>query len=155
MAVAEDVLAALSGGGVAVVRVEVARLVNAAVLRLSSRGRAGRELALIASAAARSDSDLAEQMQQMSDQDREAAAGQLDEALTYTGEDPHEQAATQQLREQAERVHQLLVNHGLAITGGNTSIAVQHNTGQIVQNSGAGTVHAPFQVGGNYTAGQD
>jgi hypothetical protein len=155
MGVADAVIAALSGGGVAVARMEAARLVNAAVSRLSARGQVGRELALIADAAARSDTDLAEQMQKMSESDREAAAGQLDEALSYTGDDPHEQAATQQLQQQAEQVHQLLVNRGLAVTGGNTGIAVQHNTGQIVQNTGPGTVHAPFEVGGNYTAGHD
>jgi hypothetical protein len=38
MGVAEDVIAALSGGGAAVARMEIARLVNAAVLRLAGRG---------------------------------------------------------------------------------------------------------------------
>jgi hypothetical protein len=50
-------------------------------------------------------------------------------------------------------VRQLLINHGLTVTGGNPGAAVQHNTGQIVQNAGQGTVYAPLHVDGNYTAG--
>jgi hypothetical protein len=44
MGVAEDVIAALSGGGAAVARMEIARLVSTAVLRLSGddRPRSGR-----------------------------------------------------------------------------------------------------------------
>jgi hypothetical protein len=57
-----------------------------------------------------------------------------------------------ELREQAEQVRQLLINHGFTETGGNPGIAVQTNTGQIVQNTGSGVVHAPFRVDGNYTA---
>jgi hypothetical protein len=155
MGVAEDVIAALSGGGAAVARIEIARLVNTAVLRLSGRGRAAAELARVAEAAARSDTDLAQAMDRLSGGEREAAAGQLAEALTYDGDDPAEQAATVELRAQAEQVRQLLINHGLAVTGGNPGVAVQHNPGQIVQNTGSGTVHAPFRVGGNYTAGTD
>ena len=155
VSVAEDVIAALSGGGAAVARMEIARLVNAAVLRLSGRGRVAAELARVAEAAARSDTDLAEAMDRLSEDDRQAAAGQLAQALRYDGDDPAEQAATTELREQAERVRQLLTNHGLAVTGGNPGVAVQHNTGQIVQNTGTSTVHAPFRVGGNYTAGTD
>ena len=153
MGVAEEVIAALSGGGAAVARMEIARLVNTAVLRLSGRGRAAAELARVAEAAARSDADLAEAMDRLTETDRQAAAGQLDEALAYDGDDPAEQAATAELRQQAEQVRQLLINHGLAVTGSNPGIAVQHNTGQTVQNTGHGTMHAPFQVGGNYHAG--
>jgi hypothetical protein len=151
--VAEDVIAALSGGGAGVARMEIARLVNTAVLRLSGRNRAAAELAKVAEAAARSDTDLAEAMDQLTATDRTTAAGQLTEALTYDGTDPAEQTATAQLREQAEQVRQLLINHGLTVTGANPGIAVQHNTGQIIQNTGPGTVHAPFHVHGNYTAG--
>jgi hypothetical protein len=153
--VAEEVIAALSGGGEAVARMEIARLVNAAVLRLSGRGRAAAELARVAEAAARSDTDLAEAMDRLSAGDRQAAARQLDEALAYDGDDAAERAAAAELRQQSEQVHQLLVNHGLTVTGGNPGVAVQHNTGQIVQNTGEGTVHAPFHVGGSYTAGID
>jgi hypothetical protein len=45
----------------------------------------------------------------------------------------------------------LLVNHGL-IAGTNSGIAVTTNTGQIITQSGSGTVHAPFHVGGDYHA---
>ena len=134
--VAEDVIAAMSGGGVAMARMEIARLVNAAVARLSGRGRASAELAKVAEAATRSDTDLAQAMDRLSAGDREAAAGQLEEALAYSGDDPAEQAATAELRQQAEQVRQLLINHGLTVTGGNPGIAVQTNTGQIVQNTG-------------------
>ena len=127
--VAEEVIAALSRGDAAVARMEIARLVNTAVTRLSGRGRAADELAGWPRRPPRSDTDLAEAMDQLSETDRTAAAGQLDEALAYDGTDPAEQAATAELREQAERVHQLLINHGLAVTGGNSGIAVQHNTG--------------------------
>ena len=118
MGAAEDVIAALSGGGAGVARMEIARLVNAAVLRLSGRGRAAGELARVAEAAARSDTDLAEAMDRLSEGGRQAAAGQLAEALAYHGDDPAEQAATAALRQQAEQVRQLLINHGLAVTGG-------------------------------------
>ena len=155
MGVAEEVIAALSGGGAAVARMEIARLVNTAVLRLSGRGRAATELARVAEAAARSDSDLAEAMDRLTETDRRAAAGQLDEALNYDGDDPAEKAATAQLQTQAEQVRQLLINHGLTVTGGNPGIAVQHNTGQIIQNTGPGTVHAPYRVGGDYTAAHE
>ena len=151
--VAEDVIAALSGGGAAVARMEIARLVNAAVLRLSGRGWAAAELARVAEAAARSDTDLAEAMDRLSAGDRQAAAGQLAEALAYDGDDPAEQAATAELRQQAEQVRQLLINHGLAVTDGNPGIAVQHNTGQLIQNTGTRDTHAPFQVAGSYYTG--
>jgi hypothetical protein len=72
--------------------------------------------------------------------------------LTYDGTDPAEQSATAELREQAEQVRQLLINHGPTVTGGNIGIAVHHNTGQIIQNTGPGTVHAPFRVSGDYNA---
>lgn len=73
--VAEEVIAALSGGGAAVARMEIARLVNTAVLRLSGRGRAATELAKIADAAARSDTDLATAMDRLSAGGRQAAQG--------------------------------------------------------------------------------
>jgi hypothetical protein len=116
--------------------------------------RATAELARVAEAAARSDTDLAEAMDRLSDTDWEAAAGQLAEALAYDGDDPIEQAATAELRGQAEQVHQLLINHGLTVTGGNPGVAVQTNTGQIVQNTGGGTVHVVHEVGGDYHAGR-
>ena len=151
--VAEEVIAALSGGGAAVARMEIARLVSAAVLRLSGRGRAGAELAKIAEAAARSDTALAEAMDRLSADERRAAAGQLAEALAYDGDNPAERAATAELRALAVQVHQLLINHGLSVTGANPGVAVQSNTGQIAQNTGLGTVHAPFQVAGSYYGG--
>ena len=147
MGVAEEVIAALSGGGAAVARMEIARLVNAAVLRLSGRGQAAAELARVAEAAARSDAGLAEAMDRLSETDRQAAAGQLAQTLAYDGDDPVEQAVTADLRAQAEQVRQLLINHGLTVTGGNPGVAVQTNTGQIAQNTGSGTMHAPVNPG--------
>jgi ribulose-5-phosphate 4-epimerase/fuculose-1-phosphate aldolase len=58
-----------------------------------------------------------------------AATGQLGETLSYDGNDRVEHAATAKLRQQAEQVRQLLINHGLTVAGGNPGIAVQHNTG--------------------------
>jgi hypothetical protein len=96
----------------------------------------------VAEAAARSDTDLAQAMDRLNQDERRAAARQLADALTYDGDDPAEQAATTELRQQAQQLHQLLTNHGLAVPGDNPGITVQHNTGQIVQNTGTGTVHA-------------
>jgi hypothetical protein len=72
---AEDAITALSGGGAGVARMEIARLVNTAVLRLSDRGLAAAELARVAEAAARSDADLAEAMDRLTETDRTIAAG--------------------------------------------------------------------------------
>ena len=152
--VAEEVIAALSGGGAAVAQMEIARLVNTAVLRLSGRGRAAAELARVADAAARSDTDLAEAMDRISQSARQAPPGSWPRRWPMTGRPGREQAATADLRAQAEQVRKLLINHGLTLTG-NPSVAVQHNSGQIVQNTGPGTVHASFRVGGDYTAGTD
>jgi hypothetical protein len=147
-----DIIAALSGGGAAVARMEIARLVSSAVTRLSSRGRMARELARVADVAARSDADLAQEMDRLTPAEQTSAAAQLDEALVYDEDDPDERAATAALVSQAEQVRQLLVNHGL-IAGTNSGVAVTTNTGQIISQSGSGTVHAPFHVGGDYHAG--
>lgn len=72
--------------------------------------------------------------------------------MTYDGDDPAEQAATAELQAQAAQVRHLLVNHGLAVTG-NPGIAVQQNIGQIVQNTGTGTMHVVRDVGGDYPTG--
>jgi hypothetical protein len=149
-----EIITALTGGGVAVARMEIARLASSAVNRLSRRGRLAQELALVADTAVRSDSDLAGAMDRLSTDQRSTAAAQLNDALTYDGDDPDEQAATEALAAQAGEVRQLLVNHGL-ITGTNTGVSVGTNTGQIVSQSGSGTVHAPFHVGGDYHAGSD
>src|SRR3954468_5470060 len=131
---------------------EVARLVGAAVTRLSSRGRAARELAKIADAAVRSDADLAAELDRLAPAGQASAATQLDEALIYEGDDPDERAATDALADQAQQVRQLLVNHGL-IAGTNSGVAVTTNRGQIISQAGSGTVHAPFHVSGDYHAG--
>jgi hypothetical protein len=153
--VAEDVIAALS---VVVRRWRGWRSPGWSTprwVRLSGRGRTAAELARVAEAVARSDTDLAAAMDRLSAADRLAGAGQLDEALSYDGDDPAEQAATTELRQPAEQVRQLLISHGLTVAGGDPGVAVQTNTGQIVQNTGMGTVSAPFRVDGNYTAGTD
>ena len=152
MGIGADVIAALTGGGAAVARMEIARLASAAVTRLSSRGRVARELAKVADVAARSDADLAKEMDRLTSAEQTSAAAQLDEALVYDEDDPDERAATAALVSQAEQVRQLLVNHGL-IAGTNSGVAVTTNTGQIITQSGSGTVHAPFHVGGDYHAG--
>jgi hypothetical protein len=66
----------------------------------------------LAEAAARSDTDLARAMDRLSADDRQVAAGQLAEALSYDGTDPAEQAATAELRQRADQFRQLLINHG-------------------------------------------
>jgi hypothetical protein len=152
MDIGADVIAALTGGGGAVARMEIARLVTGAVTRLSSRGRVARELARVADVAARSDADLAKEMDRLTPAEQSSAAAQLDEALVYDEDDPDERAATEALAAQAREVRQLLVNHGL-IAGTNSGIAVTTNTGQIISQTGSGTVHAPFHVGGDYHAG--
>jgi hypothetical protein len=152
MNIGADVIAALTGGGAAVARMEIARLLQSGVLRLRNRGGLARELTLVAEAAARSDADLAKEMERLNPDERFKAAAQLNEALAYTGEDPEEQAATEALAAQAGEVHELLVSHGL-ITGTNTGVSVGTNAGQIISQSGAGTVHAPFHVRGDYHAG--
>ncbi len=154
MDIGTEVVDALTGGGAAVARMQIARLANAAVSRLSKRGRLAQELAQVADAAARSDSDLAKEMERLSSDERSVAAAQLNDALGYEGDDPDEMAATEALATQAGEVRQLLVNHGL-ITGTNTGVSVGTNTGQIISQTGSGTVHAPFHVSGSYHAGRD
>ncbi len=138
------VVGALSAGAVGVARMEVARLVQGAMTRLARRGRVGQELALVADALARSDEELAAEMERVEPQQAQLAARQLDEALVYDGSDEAEQRATQALREQAEQLRPLLAN----------ALSAPGNRGQVVHASGQATVHAPFSVGRDYIAGQ-
>lgn len=142
MSVGEVVLGALSGGGALVARVEIARLVQGAVQRLSRRGQVGRELAIVADALGRSDDDVAKEMQRLSEEQRGAAAGQLDQALTYDGPDVTERDATRALGELGEQVR-------TALSGVQTSGQVGH----VIHATDHATVHAPGAVGRDYIAG--
>src|SRR3954452_23688809 len=102
---------------------EIARLLKSGVPRLRSRGGKYQELALIAEAAGRSNSELAAEMDRLAPDGQTSAATQLNEALVYDGDDPDERAATAALADQAQQVRQLLVNHGL-LAGTNSGIAV-------------------------------
>jgi hypothetical protein len=140
----DAIVGALVGGGAAVARSEAARLTQGAMLRLSRRGRAGRELAVIAETLARgSDEGVAAELDRLNEQERTAAGRQLDEALRFDGDDPRERQATDELRELAQHVAQQL-----NITGP----VIGHNTGTVWNVSG-GTVHAPGSVGRDYIAG--
>ncbi len=138
------VLGALSAGAVGVARMEIARLVQGAMTRLARRGWLGQELALVADALARSDEELAEEMERLEPEQRQAAAEQLDDALNYDGPDEAEQRATQALREQAEQLRPALT----------ATVSASGNRGQVVYAAEQATVHAPFSVGRDYIAGQ-
>ena len=137
MAVGEMIVGAVAAGGTSVVRMELARLVRSAVTRLSRRGRVARELALVADTAARSDDDFAAALDRLPEQDREIAAGQLDEALSYLGNDTDEAAATKALDEDAKQLIQMLTNHGVVIAN-NSGMVVNAPGGQVGSTSGPG-----------------
>lgn len=137
MAVGEMIIGALAAGGTSVVRMELARLVRSAVTRLSRRGRVARELALVADTAARSDEEFAAALDRLPEQDREIAAGQLDEALSYQGHDVDEAAATKALDADARQLIESLVNHGVVI-GDNSGTVVSAPGGQAGSTSGSG-----------------
>jgi len=115
MAVGEMIIGALAAGGTSVARMELARLIRSAVTRLSRRGRVARELALVADTAARSDDELAAALDRLPDQDRRIAAEQLDEALSYHGNDTDEARATEALDAEAKQLIQTLANYGVTI----------------------------------------
>ncbi len=108
--------------------------------RLARRGRLGQELALVADALARSDEELAEEMQRLEPEQRQAAAEQLDDALDYDGPDEAEQRATQALRQHAEQLRPTLA----------ATVSAPGNRVQVVHAAG----HSPFSVGRDYIAGQ-
>lgn len=137
MAVGEMIVGALAAGGTSVVRMELARLVRAAVTRLSRRGRVARELALVADVAARSDEEFAAALDRLPAQDREIAAGQLDDALSYEGQDTDEAKATKALDEDAKKLVQTLVGNGMII-GENRGTAINAPGGQVGSTTGSG-----------------
>ncbi len=121
MSGAEIILEALTSGGMVLARAEAARVVNAAPRRLSARGEAGKELALVADALARDDADLGDQMDRLTAQQRTTAAQQLNQAATYAGSDSTEQIATHALRDMidqlAGQVGDTTVHGGVSICG--------------------------------------
>lgn len=137
MAVGEVIVGTLAAGGTAAARMELARLVRSGVTRLSRRGRVARELALIADTAARSDEEFASALDRVGDQDKKIAAGQLNEALSYSGGDVEEAAATKALDAEAQQLIQSLVNHGV-IVGDNSGVLNNAPRGQIGSTSGPG-----------------
>lgn len=151
MGVADEVIAALSGSGAAVARMEIARLLNAAVLHLSARNRPARELALVAAAAAHSDEQLAAEMDRIGPKGEANTVRQLNAALNYPDKDPEEQAATADLRSQAEKVRQAVVGYRTEISGGQVGQIVHNNAGQVIQNTGSGSIFAPFRPGAKFT----
>jgi hypothetical protein len=140
----DAIVGALIGGGAAAARTEAARLIHAAVLRLSGRGRVGRELARVADALARgSDEGVAAELDRLNEEQATLAGQQLDEALHYDGADERERQATDELQGLARQVAQQLNIAGPVIG---------RNTGTVWNVSG-GTVHAPGAVGRDYIAG--
>ena len=135
MDIVDAVIAATAGGAVGVARAELARVLHLAVGRLERGGRASRELARIAEAAARTDADLAEEMELLASEDEQAeAAAQLRESLELTGDDDIDLAAT--LARLLGRLEEASAPPAPGI--------VQHIT------NSSGTVHAPAIVHGDY-----
>jgi hypothetical protein len=155
VAIADDLIMGLSAGGIAVARMEFARLGQAAIAQLNKHGRAAKELARITDAALRSDEDLATELDQLTDEERQAAGSQLHAALTaQAGSGAEDQSATAALTARAVQLRQLLVNHGI-IAPSSGGVVIIHNGGQVISNTGDGPLHAPFRVGGDYHAGSE
>lgn len=130
--IGQDILDALSRGGVAALRSELAQFLNAAIVRLSRRGKAAQQLALIAEAAARSDEGLAGVMDSLNHQDRVVVARELADALTLPSGAPEDVAATEYLLDRARAVHaQLslfgLIGGGVAAVVDRGAIAISHS----------------------------
>jgi hypothetical protein len=155
VAIADELITALSTGGIAVARMEFARLGQAAIAQLNRRGRAAEELARITDAALRSDDDLASELDKLTDDDQKAAGSQLNAALVeQAGGDLEDRSTTARLAAQAAQLRQQLVIHGI-IAPANQGVVIDHNEGQVINNTGDGPVHAPFRVGRDYRAGND
>jgi hypothetical protein len=122
----DAVMGGVASGGVAVARMELARLLRGAVSALRSRGSAGDELGLVLDAVARSDDELAAEYSKLPEAVRSKAAAQLRQVL----DDPqyHEIAAD------ARRA----VDHS------------PFSSRQVILHGGSGDIHAPLHVGGDY-----
>ena len=104
----EKVVRAVAHGCTGPLRSEVARLVQGADSRLMRYGHERAEISLIAGALAQSDEKLAATMREMSEQMREAAVRQLDDALAIDGCDSIERMAAANFRREAARVIELI-----------------------------------------------
>ena len=104
----EQVVHAVACGCTGALRAEVRRLVQGADSRLLRYGHDRDELAVIANALAHSDQELAITMAAMSDETRDAAVHQLDDALEIGGNDSIERMAAGNFRAEAARVIELI-----------------------------------------------
>lgn len=104
----EQVVHAVACGCTGTLRGEVQRLVQGADSRLLRYGHDRAELAVIANALAHSNQELAITMAAMSDEARDAAVRQLDDALEIGGSDSIERMAAGNFRAEAARVIELI-----------------------------------------------
>jgi hypothetical protein len=143
--IGQDILDALTRGGVSALRAELAQLLNAAIVRLSRRGTAAKQLALVAEAAARSDESLAVAMDNLSHQDRIDATRELIDALTPLTDAPEDAAATEYLLERARAVHAELSLRGLIGDNENSAVAMADRGSIAISHSGQGNVTIDLQ----------
>lgn len=133
MDLADTVMGGLAGGGLAVARVEVARVLKLALDSLRRKGRAGKELGVVLEAVALSDEDLAKEFERLDAATRETATEQFRQALS--------EPENERIRTEATR---------LVAMANDRSQQSGTNRGQLIQNSDHGVVHAPFNVRGDY-----